>query len=90
MLKETFIKLLENYTDDKNLVNELWYEITQNYSDTNRHYHTLQHLENLRQQLTAIKNHIQNWNTVLFTLYYHNLVYHSTQGDNEEKSAGLA
>lgn len=90
MLKETFIKLLENYTDNKNLVNELWYEITQNYSDTNRHYHTLQHLENLRQQLTAIKNHIQNWNTVLFTLYYHDLVYHSTQGDNEEKSAGLA
>ena len=90
MLKETFIKLLENYTDDKNLVNELWSEITQNYSDTNRYYHTLQHLENLLQQLTTVKNHIKNWNTVLFTLYYHDLVYHSTQANNEEKSAELA
>lgn len=89
MLKETFFKLLENYTDDKNLINELWFEITQNYSDINRHYHTLQHLENLLQQLTTIQNHIQNWNTVLFTLYYHDLVYHSTQADNEEKSGEL-
>ncbi|SFO24362.1 Predicted metal-dependent phosphohydrolase, HD superfamily [Paenimyroides ummariense] len=90
MLKKTFIKLLENYTYDQNLINELWFEIKQNYSDTNRHYHTLQHLENLLQQLTTIQNHIQNWNTVLFTLYYHDLVYHSTQADNEEKSAELA
>lgn len=47
MLKKTFIELLENYTDDKNLIEELWNEIEANYSGKKRHYHTLEHLENL-------------------------------------------
>jgi len=90
MLKETFINLLTDYTDNNDLINELWFEIEQNYCDIQRHYHTLQHLEHLLQQLTTVKNQIQNWNTVLFTLYYHDIVYNATQFDNEEKSAEFA
>jgi predicted metal-dependent HD superfamily phosphohydrolase len=90
MLKETFIELLSNYTENKLLTNELWFEIEQNYSSNNRYYHTLQHLDNLLAQLTAIKGSIQNWETVLFTLYYHDVIYDSLKSDNEEKSAELA
>jgi predicted metal-dependent HD superfamily phosphohydrolase len=90
MLKETFIGLLSNYTDDKRLINELWDEIEINYSTKKRHYHTLQHLDNLLAQLTEVKEKIQDWDTVLFTLYYHDIVYNSLKSDNEEKSALLA
>lgn len=90
MLKETFIGLLTNYTDNGRLTNELWMEIEKNYSSKKRHYHTLQHLDNLLAQLTDVKEKIQNWNTILFTLYYHDIVYNSLKSDNEEKSAELA
>jgi predicted metal-dependent HD superfamily phosphohydrolase len=90
VLKETFIGLLTNYTDNDRLTNELWTEIEKNYSSKKRHYHTLHHLDSLLAQLTDVKGEIQNWNTALFTLYYHDIVYNSLKSDNEEKSAELA
>lgn len=89
-LKETFITLVTNYTGNDRLGNELWTEIETSYSNKKRHYHTLHHLSSLLTQLTYIKEEIQNWNTILFTLYYHDIVYNSLKTDNEEKSAALA
>ena len=90
VLKETFIELLKNYTDNDRLTNELWTEIEKNYSSKKRHYHTLHHLDNLLVQLNELKGEIQNWNTLLFTLYYHDIVYNPLKSDNEEKSAEIA
>jgi predicted metal-dependent HD superfamily phosphohydrolase len=90
VLKETFIELLTNYTDNDRLTNELWTEIEKNYSSKKRHYHTLRHLDNLFAQLTEVKGEIQNWEAILFTLYYHDIIYNSLKSDNEEKSAELA
>lgn len=90
MLKETFIELLTNYTDNNGLIKELWTEIEKNYTNKKRYYHTLQHLDNLLTQLTEVKNEIQYWETILFTLYYHDIIYNSLKSDNEEKSAELA
>jgi len=90
VLKETFIELLTNYTADASLTNSLWIEIEKNYSGKKRHYHTLQHLDNLLAQLTDVKAEIHNWDSILFTLYYHDIVYNSLKSDNEEKSAELA
>jgi len=90
VLKETFIELLTRYTDNDRLKNELWNEIEKNYSSKKRHYHTLQHLDILLSQLTDVKGEIQNWETILFTLFYHDIIYNSIKSDNEEKSAELA
>lgn len=90
MLKETFKKLLESYTNNSILINELWNEIECRYSSKKRFYHTLQHLENLLTQLTEVKGKIKNWDIILFTLFYHDLIYNPIKSDNEEKSAELA
>lgn len=90
MLKETFIELLTKYTDNDSLKKELWTEIEKNYSSKKRHYHTLEHLDNLLSQLTDVKSEIQNWETILFTLFYHDIIYNSIKSDNEEKSAEFA
>lgn len=90
MLKDTFLKLLKNYTEDTRLVNECWMEIELQYSTKKRHYHTLSHLDNLLQQLIEVKSNINNWETILFTLYYHDIVYKASKSDNEEQSAILA
>lgn len=90
MLKQTFINLLKNYTDNESLINELWNEIELNYSSKKRYYHTLKHLEDLLIQMLNVKEHIHNWESVLFTLYYHDIIYNSKRSDNEELSAEFA
>lgn len=89
-LKEIFSNLLINYTTNSSLINELWDEVEKNYSGKNRHYHTLQHLENLLITLTEVKSEIQNWDSILFTLFYHDIIYTALKSDNEENSALLA
>lgn len=90
MLKETFVQLLTKYTSDPALTHELWMEIQKNYSHKKRHYHSLLHLEHLLAQLTEVKKQIHDWDTLLFTLYYHDAIYNALKSDNEEKSAELA
>ncbi len=90
MLKKTFFKLINNYTSNNDLIENLWKEIEKQYSSQKRHYHNLNHLENLLEQLLKVKSEIKDWNVVLFTLYYHDIIYNALKKDNEEKSANCA
>lgn len=90
MIKETFYQLIKKYDTGEARISELWLEIEKAYSSSNRFYHTLAHLTALLNQLTEIQTEISNWEAVLFSLYYHDIVYDATQSDNEEQSAMVA
>ncbi len=90
MLKATFFSLVSNYTTNEALKLKCWLEIETEYSKKNRYYYTLSHLENLLKQLLEVKNSIENWDCILFCLYYHDFVYNIHKNDNEEKSAHFA
>jgi predicted metal-dependent HD superfamily phosphohydrolase len=89
-MKSTFTQLAENYTTNERLIQQLWNEIETTFSHPKRHYHTLHHLEQLFNELSAVKEHIQNWDTVLFSLFYHDIVYNPLRRDNEERSVIIA
>jgi len=89
-LKETFISLSLKYNPDKHKVEKLWEEIEEQYTSKGRHYHTLNHLENLLEILTEVKDQIEDWEAVLFALYYHDIIYIATSSKNEEDSADMA
>ena len=90
MLKQTFTGLLSKYTNDKGLITDLWNEIEQNYSKKDRFYHSLTHLENLLQSVNEIKELIEDYDTLLFTLFYHDIIYDSLKSDNEKQSSEIA
>ena len=90
MLRKTFTELIGHYTLDKALINKFWNEVEANYSKKNRYYHTLQHLDNLLEQLNEIKVEIKDQHAVLFALYYHDIIYDPLRHNNEDKSAALA
>ncbi|AXG74647.1 hypothetical protein DVK85_10555 [Flavobacterium arcticum] len=90
MIKDAFYSLLNSYTSDKNVIEELWTEIETKYSNSKRHYHTLKHLENMYNELTQCHELINDWDTILFSLFYHDIIYNATKKDNEEKSAIIA
>lgn len=90
MLHDCFLQLLSGYTTDARQTDELWREIKAHYTGKNRYYHTLDHLEHMYQQLRSCQTLIEDWDTVLFSLFYHDIVYNPLQQDNEEQSAALA
>lgn len=90
MIKTVFIDLVKNYESNDSKIEILWTEIKKNYSKKNRFYHNLSHLENLYSELLNVKNEIEDWDTILFTLFYHDIIYKATSKENEEKSAELA
>ncbi len=87
MLKETFINLVSKYTNSQYVKNDLWFDIEKRHSVKRRHYHTLNHLENVLLELLPLRKEIKNWDVILFALYYHDIIYNSLKSDNEKKSA---
>jgi predicted metal-dependent HD superfamily phosphohydrolase len=88
-LKQIFISLLNQYTTETLVIEKLWAEIERAYTHQKRYYHSLTHLGNLLNELEVVKHEIQDWNSVLFALYYHDIVYNTLKSNNEEKSAEL-
>lgn len=90
VLRQIFIELSGRYSGDQMLAEKLWEEIYMAYSEKGRHYHTLAHLANLLSELENVKSQVNDRDVVLFTLFYHDIVYRATGDKNEEKSAQLA
>jgi predicted metal-dependent HD superfamily phosphohydrolase len=90
MLKEIFEALAGSFASDQNLIGDLWREIDKRYNERGRHYHNLVHLQNLYQELVEVKSQVKEWDIMLFSLFYHDIVYNTLRQTNEEKSAQLA
>jgi len=90
VIRQTFIETVSHYSHDEVLVNSLWSEIEKNYSSKSRHYHNLNHLDFLLQELAEVKSHLLDWDTIIFAIVYHDLIYHALKKNNEEKSAEIA
>lgn len=87
MLKDIFTTLIAGYAQQTILIEELWNDIETHYTSLKRQYHNLAHLQNMYTQLETCRDQIRDWDTVLFSLFYHDIIYKSTANDNEEKSA---
>lgn len=94
MIKHVFLELAARYATVPGLANELWQEIEISYTEPGRHYHTLDHLQHLLGELQPLQLQIADWETLVFSLCYHDVVYdvahNMVANDNEERSAEFA
>lgn len=89
-LEEQFKSLAKKYSSNDSLIDSCWDELAKNYSSAKRHYHNLSHPENLFAELEQIQAEISDWNTICFSVFYHDAIYDAKKNDNEEQSALLA
>lgn len=87
---DIYSKLISKFSNDENLKLDYWQEIEKSYSQKNRKYHNLTHLENMILELESVKEEISDFDALLFSVFYHDIIYKATSKDNEEKSAELA
>jgi len=68
----------------------LWQDIAARYSEPQRVYHSLSHIEQLFTAFTRLEHQLQSPAMVALALYYHDIIYDPTRSDNESKSAAYA
>lgn len=89
-VKSTFSNLISKFSNNENLKLDYWQEIEKSYSQKSRKYHNLLHLENMILELENVKDEILDFEALMFSVFYHDIIYKSTSKDNEEKSAEIA
>lgn len=89
-LKGYWIELTSTYLADIQLKENLWSQIEFNYTHSSRHYHNLDHLLYMFLKALQFKDQIQDFDTLSFSIFYHDFIYKATRSDNEEKSASEA
>ncbi len=87
MLEELFVKLMQKYTDKEVYILKCWDEIYKYYTSESRLYHNLDHLSKMMIELEGIKSEAKELDTLLFSIYYHDIIYEVTNSDNEDNSA---
>lgn len=89
MIKDKFLKLIGKYSVNEEYNLECWNEIQKKYSSKFRHYHNLEHLEHMLNELDEVRSQVKDLDTLLFAIFYHDIVYKPTKSDNEHQSALL-
>ena len=83
-------KILTAYNQTDNRVESEIEKIKLKYSDKNRFYHNLNHIEFLIGALNEFKKFINSYESVFFAGIYHDIIYDTKEQDNEEQSAECA
>lgn len=94
MIRQAYLMQVTALSGSTDVAQTLWQEIEIAYTDSNRHFHNLAHLEHMLNELQPLQSHMEDWPTLLFSICYHDVVYdvatHMVADDKEEKSAAFA
>lgn len=78
------------YTNDLMLINQSYVNVMMAYQEETRHYHNISHLLQLVSLQQAYADRIRDNEVVLFSIFFHDMIYNARYSDNEEKSATAA
>ncbi len=89
-LQEIYSELLSNIGFSANDIQKNWLDLEKAYSNKSRHYHNLTHIKDMIMSFDNYHNQLDNPNEILFSIFYHDVVYSASKKDNELKSAEYA
>jgi len=89
-IKEIFKEIIVGLGNSQEVASEKWAVISSAYNSPNRFYHTLNHIDSMFLLLEKQKESIKDWESIIFGLVYHDIVYDSFKSNNEEMSALFA
>ena len=74
-IKLDFTELVQRYSQNSSIADRLWSQLEKNYSGKKRHYHTLKHIESLIDELNNVRGTVNDWDALMFSVFYHDIVY---------------
>jgi predicted metal-dependent HD superfamily phosphohydrolase len=88
--KKKWIKLTSKFTNDLKLIDHYFETIERKYRTYNRYYHNLEHINLMLSKVTKFENRINDYDSVIFAIWFHDIIYDPLKRDNEERSAEFA
>lgn len=89
-LQTAWTNLMSSVTDNQELIASSWETLHQHYSETHRAYHNLQHIHNMLQEADKYEAKISDKEVILFSIWFHDIIYDPMSKENERQSAELA
>ena len=89
-VKEVWRALALSYTNNEELVSKLYQDMVHHYTEPQRFYHNLDHIQTLLRLFVQYQEKLAGPEVVLFSIYYHDVIYVPGRGDNEYQSALVA
>ncbi len=90
LLQDEWIKICAKYSNDTSLIRNIFEDIIKKYEEKHRHYHNTLHILNLFNHLQKIKHKVKDYDSFFFAIIFHDVIYSTSQKDNEQKSAEYA
>jgi predicted metal-dependent HD superfamily phosphohydrolase len=81
---------LKTLAVDKVSAAQIFNDLVQAYSDSNRYYHTLKHVGCVLNTIQTLQAYTQNLVVLELAAWFHDVIYNTQSSDNEEKSADYA
>ena len=83
-------KLLLKFGVEQQMAQSLFLDLSSFYSSSERHYHTLTHIQHFLSVVETLTPRAENLEAIELAAWFHDLIYDSKAKDNEEKSADYA
>lgn len=90
LLERLWTELSLHYDDNEERINGHWQEIKKCYQADNRYYHNLNHLLQMVNLALDYQGKLKEPDLILYSIFYHDIIYNAKSGRNEERSAELA
>lgn len=89
-MKKEWMELVTKYTADKELIDKYYDIIEKEYNSSDRHYHNLRHIKLMLSEAKKLEKKFDDFNSICFAIWFHDIVYNHLKSNNEEKSAECA
>lgn len=89
-LKTSWTKLIGQFTTDEQLISNSWQQIKQHYTEKNRAYHNLTHINNMLEEAAKFDEKITDKAVLLLAIWFHDIIYDPLSKTNEKDSAEFA
>lgn len=89
MLKELFLSTIEKYSSDGIYNVECWNKLELLYSHDSRYYHNLSHIRSMISLSKQFEKQVEDYDSFLFSVFYHDAIYDTAKNDNEKQSSLL-
>ena len=89
-LRNEWNKLVSKYTNNKILIHNTFNDIEICYSSSDRYCHNLSHIKFMLSEAENFRTEFDDFNSIWFSIWFHDIIYEVNRSDNEERSADMA
>ncbi len=75
ILENEWFELVSRYTDNQNIIYNMYSKIEKEFNSKNRFYRGLKHVKSILFKIKSFKEELEDYDSNLFAIWYQDLIY---------------